>query len=32
MELEPSPWRWAVSCTTAITKKELPIRLGEMLL
>jgi hypothetical protein len=32
LEMEPPPWRWAVSYTTAITRTELPDRLGVMLL
>jgi hypothetical protein len=32
VEVEPPPWRWAVSYTTSITRKQLPVRLGVMLL
>jgi hypothetical protein len=32
MEMEPPSWRWAVSYTTAITRENLPVKLGIMLL
>jgi hypothetical protein len=32
MEMESPSWRWAVSYTTAITRENLPVKLGIMLL